>query len=196
MTESALWYATRATGVISLLLFTLVAVLGIATAGRAAPTAAARALVAGLHRSAALLALAFLAVHVVGAVADGYVDIGLFSVLVPFTSAYEPVWVGLGTVALDLLVAVALTSLLRTRVPARAWRLVHRTAYLMYPIAVLHGLGTGSDLGSGLYLGAALVSVAVVAVAAGWRLTRRSTPDRHARIAAAYDAGRVAAVSR
>ena len=141
MDPQILWYAGRATGAVSLVLFTAVLVVGILTAGRAGVAGLPRAGVQRLHRSLSLVAIVFLTVHIVTTIVDGYVDIGWWDVVVPFAAGYDPFWVGLGTVAVDLLVAIGITSALRRRLPLGVWRAVHLTAYAMWPIALLHGLG-------------------------------------------------------
>ena len=117
---------------------------------------------------------------------DGYVPIGLADAVVPFRSPYRPFWVGLGAVALDLLLAVLVTSALRHRIGYGSWRFVHWLAYLCWPVAVLHGLGTGSDASLGPVLAIdALCTAAVLAVVA-WRLaTGRSFGTRRRLIGAA-----------
>ena len=70
----------------------------------------------------------------------------LVDVVVPFVGAYRPFWLGLGALALDLLAALIVTSLLRARIGLRAWRAVHWVAYACWPVALVHGLGTGSDV--------------------------------------------------
>jgi DMSO/TMAO reductase YedYZ heme-binding membrane subunit len=138
---TTLWYLSRGTGVVSLLLLTAALVLGVAGPLRARP----RVLLAGLHRNIPLLAIAFVAAHVLTTVADGYAPIGAKDAILPFLSPYRPVWLGLGTVAFDLLLALVLTSLLRARIGLRGWRAVHWLAYLSWPVALMHGLGTGTD---------------------------------------------------
>jgi sulfoxide reductase heme-binding subunit YedZ len=140
-----LWYATRGTGVVSLLLLTAIMCLGIAGARRLRTERWPRFLVVGLHRNLALLAVAFVALHVVTTVADGFAPIGLLDGLIPFASPYRPIWLGLGTVAFDLLLALVLTSLLRARLGYRSWRALHWCAYASWPIALVHSFGTGSD---------------------------------------------------
>lgn len=142
---SAYWYATRGTGVVALLLLSAGMVLGALGPVGWDSSRLPRFLVAGLHRSVTLLAVAFVAVHVVTTVADGFAPIGLQDAVLPFASPYRPVWLGLGAVAFDLLLALVVTSLLRRRLGLRAWRLVHWLAYAAWPVALIHGLGTGSD---------------------------------------------------
>jgi DMSO/TMAO reductase YedYZ heme-binding membrane subunit len=159
---TTLWYLSRGTGVVSLLLLTASVVLGVAGPLRARP----RVLLAGLHRNIPLLAIAFVAAHVITTVADGYAPIGVKDAIIPFLSPYRPVWLGLGTVAFDLLLAIVATSLLRARIGLRGWRMVHWLAYLSWPVAAMHGLGTGTDAKSGwlviLTAGCALAVAAAV----------------------------------
>lgn len=166
-----LWYLSRATGMVSVVLVTGTFVLGLLTTGRAAPIGAPAWVRASLHRTLSMILVVFLAVHVITAVIETYVDIGWLSVLVPFSSAYDPFWVGLGTLALDLLLAVVITSLLRRRIPLRTWRYVHLLAYAMWPLALLHGLGTSTSDG------VAMITITIGCAAAGgvaltWRLTK------------------------
>ena len=92
-----------------------------------------------------LLALVFIAVHVMAVAVDPFTHFGLTAVLVPFASHYRPVWMGLGIVALYLLLAVWVSSRLRRRIGHRLWRQIHVLAFAVYGAATLHGLGTGSD---------------------------------------------------
>jgi hypothetical protein len=166
----ALWYLTRATGLVSLGLLTLVMVLGVCQVERWTPSRWPRFVTAALHRNASLLAVLFLIVHILTAVLDPFAPISLASAVVPFASPYRTLWLGLGAVAFDLIIALVATSLLRERVGYRAWRVVHWGAYLCWPIAFLHGLGTGSDGRVNWVLGVDLVCLAAVLAAVMWRL--------------------------
>jgi sulfoxide reductase heme-binding subunit YedZ len=162
----ALWYLTRGTGTVALLLLTAGLVLGIAGPLRIGRP---RFLVAGLHRNVTLLAVVFVAVHVITTVADAFAPIGLVDAVLPFHSPYRPVWLGLGAVAFDLLLALIVTSLLRARLGIATWRAVHWLAYASWPVALLHSLGTGSDAHAGwlqLLAGACTVAVAAAVI---WR---------------------------
>lgn len=181
---SAYWYLTRGTGVVALLLLTTGVVLGVLTSTRWATPRWPRFVVSGLHRSVTLLALAFVAVHVLTTVLDGYTPIGLKDAVLPFASQYRPIWVGFGAVAFDLLLAVIVTSLLRARLGYRAWRLVHWLAYASWPVALVHALGTGSDVRAGWFGVLAFVSVASVVAAVLWRVLE-SHAAGSARLAAA-----------
>jgi len=146
--SKGVWYLMRSSGVVSLVLLTGVMVLGIATANRWRPGRAPRFVTAGLHRSIALLAVCFVAVHVVTAVVDPYAMVSAVAVVVPFVGAHKPLEIGLGALSVDLVVALIVTSLLRRRLGLRVWRGVHWLAYLAWPVALFHSLGIGSDTGT------------------------------------------------
>ncbi len=171
---TALWYLTRGTGAISLVLLTASVALGVANVRRARTSRVPRFVFEAVHRNVSLLAVTFLFVHIATALLDGFAPIRVVDVIVPFASAYRPLWLGLGAVAFDLLIAVTVTSLLRRRLGYRAWRATHWAAYASWPVALLHGLGTGSDVKTTwmLMLTAACVIVVLVAVlaraTAGW----------------------------
>jgi methionine sulfoxide reductase heme-binding subunit len=168
--DSLLWYTTRGAGVVSLLMLTAVAVLGVMTSLRLAPGAWPRFLLGSFHRNLALLAVAFLTVHVVTAVVDPFTNLGWMAALVPFSSGYRTFWLGLGAIALELLAAVVLTSLVRRWLGYGAWRTVHWLAYACWPVAMVHGLGTGTDSGSAWLRGLDAVCALAVAMAVGARL--------------------------
>jgi methionine sulfoxide reductase heme-binding subunit len=169
---TALWYASRATGVVSLVLLCAVMIIGILVNRQGRLPGLPRFAVLGLHRNLSLLAVAFVAVHVLTAVTDSYVSISLAAVVIPFVSAYEPLWMGLGAVALDLMAAVIVTSLLRRHIGRGVWRAVHWLAYASFPVAVVHGIYSSHDLQRGPLLYLTLACIAAVLGALGWRLVQ------------------------
>lgn len=164
------WYLMRATGIVSLLLLTLVVALGVATSTRYRPRGLPLYVTTTVHRNASLLAVVFLAIHVTSVLVDPQASVQPTALLLPFTSHWSPFWVGLGTVALDLVAALVVTSLARRRLPHRLWRGIHWVAYAAWPLALLHGLGAGSDSATGWLRGVAIVCVAAVAASVGWRV--------------------------
>jgi sulfoxide reductase heme-binding subunit YedZ len=141
----ALWYTTRATGVVALVLLTITVVLGIVGVSRFESTRWPRLVTALLHKNISLLVTVFLGVHITTTLLDSFVKISPVAAIVPFASSYRPFWLGLGAIAFDLILALIATSLLRSRLSYRAWRAVHVMAYASWPIALWHGLGTGTD---------------------------------------------------
>jgi predicted ferric reductase len=176
---SATWMLTRASGAVSLLLLTAVFALGIADVARWRSRAWPRFAVDALHRNLALMALAFLALHVLTTVLDRFVHIGLLAAVVPFSNSYRGgFWLGLGAVAFDLFLALIATSLLRRRIGVRAWRAVHWAAYACWPVALLHAVGTGTDASQPWMLGLALGCTAVIGAAVIARLTHGESGGR------------------
>jgi len=165
-----LWFLTRGTGVVALLLLTAGIVSGVAGSTRWSREHWPRFLVAGLHRYLTLASVVFVAVHVVTAVLDSFAPISLLDAVIPFRSPYRPVWLGLGAVAFDLLLALIITSLLRARIGFKGWRVVHWFAYISWPIALLHSLGTGSDARSSWLQLLAIGCTGAVAAAVLWRV--------------------------
>ena len=176
---SAYWYLTRSTGAVALVLLTLAIALGVVDVRRWSTPRWPRFVVDSLHRNVSLLAMAFLALHVLTSVLDSFAPISLLDAFVPFAGSYRPFWLGLGAVALDLLVAVTITSLLRQRLGYSSWRLIHWLTYASWPIALLHGLGTGSDVKATWLLGLSVACLLVVLAAvlvrvvSGWPENRR-----------------------
>lgn len=182
MPDQIFWFATRGSGVVSLLLSTAVACLGLLIVIRWAGPGWPRFLTAELHRRIALLSIIFLALHIVTAIVDPFTSLGVIAAIVPLASSYRPVAVALGVISVDLTIAVIVTSLLRERIGHRLWRAVHWLAYAAWPLAVLHSLTAGSDAFAPWML--ALTGLCVLAVVGSlvWRIAvggpiRATLPD-------------------
>ncbi|WP_432476275.1 ferric reductase-like transmembrane domain-containing protein [Nocardioides sp. GXQ0305] len=177
MTEGPLlWFLNRSTGLVALVLLTAATVLGVLALGGRPGTRVPRFVVQSVHRNVALLAVVTVAVHVLSSVVDEFVDIRWWHALVPFTGDHERVWLGLGAVAVDLLLVVTVTSLLRHRMRRRTWHALHLSVYPLWLTSILHGAGMGTDLGAGLWW-VTLCCAAAVAAAVAWRLVRASKTE-------------------
>ena len=165
-----MWYASRATGVVSLLLMTAVVLIGLLVTRQGRLPGLPRFAVTGLHRNMSLIAVVFVVLHVLTAVADGYVTIPLTAAIIPLTSGYERLWLGLGAVSLDLTLAMIVTSLLRRHLSRRVWRAVHLLAYLSWPVAWLHSLGASKDLQHGWLFVMTVACAVAVGAAVMWRV--------------------------
>jgi predicted ferric reductase len=176
--SQALWYLTRGSGIVALLLLTAAVVAGLTTSARWSARRWPRFVVENLHRNVSLLSVIFLAVHISSAVLDSYVSISWIDAVIPFIGSYRPLWLGLGAVALDCFLAVAATSMLRARIGYRTWRKVHWLAYGCWGVALMHGLGIGSDSRQIWMLGLDAAAVAAVAVAVVWRIAASRRPVR------------------
>jgi methionine sulfoxide reductase heme-binding subunit len=171
--SAALWYVGRGTGVASLLMLTIVVALGIATRSGRAILGLPRFAVAAVHRTASLTAVVLLLIHVGTLYFDPYAQLRLVDFVLPFAGAYRPFWLGLGTLGLDLIAALVVTSLLRHRIGRRTWRAVHWLAYLSWPVAMSHALGNGTDNGTWWLRGLAAACTLAVLGAVGWRVSER-----------------------
>lgn len=180
---SPFWYLTRGAGTVAMLLLTASVVLGILDFSRWRTDTWPRFVTDALHRNVSMLALVMIAIHVITAVADGFAPIGLQDAIIPFLSPYRPLWLGLGAIAFDLLLAVAVTSVLRRHVGYRAWRIVHWGSYGCWPLALVHGLGTGSDTASAWMLLLSVGCLAAVLLAFGWRVTATAPGSAGRRLA-------------
>ena len=175
--STPLWYTTRATGLVAMVLLTAAMATGLLTSVRFEHRNWPRFVTLGLHRNLSLLALAFTVLHVLTTVLDNFVSIPVVDAFIPFIGTYRPFWLGLGAIAFDLMLALIGTSLVRSRLGLRSWRLVHWTAYACWPVAVIHGLGTGTDTPVRWVLALTVACVLVIVVLTLWRLAL-SWPQR------------------
>jgi DMSO/TMAO reductase YedYZ heme-binding membrane subunit len=166
----ALWYLTRSTGLVALVLLTATVVIGVVASVGWTTERWPRFLSQNLHRNLSLFCVAFVAVHVITTVTDAYVPIGFADAFIPLLAPYRPVWIGLGALAFDVLLVVMATSAIRHRIGYASWRFVHWLAYLCWPIAMVHGLGSGSDSRLAPVLILDAVCTAAVLAAVIWRL--------------------------
>ncbi|HSZ14660.1 MAG TPA: ferric reductase-like transmembrane domain-containing protein [Solirubrobacteraceae bacterium] len=163
---SAYWYLTRSTGAVALVLLTFAIVLGVVDVERWSTPRWPRFVLDTLHRNVALLAMAFLVAHILTSVLDSFASISIVDAFIPFVGSYRPFWLGLGAVSFDLIVAVIATSLLRARMGFSTWRAVHWLTYASWPIALVHGFGTGSDASTAWLLIVSVICTALVVAAA------------------------------
>ncbi len=183
-----LWYTTRATGLVGMLLLTATVVLGLLTARRVSGPGWPRFVQQDLHRRISILAVCFLGIHILTSVVDTYVHIGWIAVVIPFTSSYQRFFVGLGAISLDLLLAVFVSSLVRSRIGPRTWRALHWLAYISWPVAIAHGIGSGTDIKLTWVDGLVGACCLAVVATAAWRFappfSRRRTHAPTAQLAA------------
>jgi len=172
-----LWNVSRALGLVALLLLSVVLALGAlhnTTLSRAATQALPRFVVVALHRNLALITVVFVALHVVTVLVTPYLPLRWYHLVVPGTASFNPWPVGLGAVALDLLLAVVISSGLRRYLSKRVWLVVHWSAYVCFPVAVAHAVVNASFRGGTWWtLVVPLVSTGLVIAALWHRRARR-----------------------
>lgn len=176
--DRLLWFLNRGTGVILLVLMTLSVALGVASTVRTTSTRWPRFVTQALHRNLSLLTVALLVAHVAAAVIDDFVDIRWYDAVVPFGANYDPFWLALGTLSLDLTVVVVATSLLRHRFGLRSWRAIHLSTYAGWALGLVHGFGIGTDHRTVWSVAVTAGCVGLVAGAAAVRLSTRGAYEQ------------------
>jgi DMSO/TMAO reductase YedYZ heme-binding membrane subunit len=182
--STALWYFTRSAGLVALIALTASIVVGVVASIGWTTERWPRFLSQSVHRNLSLFCLGLVAIHIVTTVGDGYVPIGFLDAFIPFRSPYRPIWIGLGALTLDLMIAVLITSALRHRIGFQSWRFVHWLAYLCWPIALFHGLGSGTDAPLPVVMAVNATCAAAVLAAVACRLISGRTFSVRQRTAA------------
>jgi methionine sulfoxide reductase heme-binding subunit len=146
--EYAWWLASRASGIVALVLIALSVAIGLAMAAKAFRKPGLPRVLIAVHEHAALAALVAIAVHGITLLGDHWLDPGILGITVPFVIDHEPVFTGLGIIGGYLAAILGLTFYLRRRIGARRWRNLHRLTPVVYVLGVIHTIGSGSDAGT------------------------------------------------
>lgn len=155
--EYGWWLASRASGIVALVLIALSVTIGLAMAAKAIRGPGQRRALIAVHEHAALAALVAIAVHGITLLGDGFLDPGIGGIVVPFTLDHEPVFTGLGAIGGYLAAILGLTFYVRRRIGTRRWRTLHRLTPVVYVLGVVHTVGSGTDAGTA-WLTAVLVA--------------------------------------
>jgi DMSO/TMAO reductase YedYZ heme-binding membrane subunit len=175
MNDQIWWLVARSSGIVSWGLLSAAVILGLLLSSRVGGKRPPPAWLLDLHRMLGGLAVAFVAVHLAGLWLDDFVQFGIVDLLVPFASDWRPVAVAFGVVALYLLVAVQVSSLMMKRLPTRLWRWIHYSSYLLFWMAAVHGAAAGTDAGHPAYVAGSVFSIGAVLFLTVYRLL---TPRR------------------
>jgi len=162
VSSQVLWYSARAAGIVAWALAAASVIWGLVVSTRAVAPRPKPAWWFDLHRFLGGAAVVFTGVHVVSILLDSYVHFGPVNVLVPLTGSWHPVAVAWGIVAMYLLLAVEVTSLLRSRMPRRLWRGVHFATFGLYLVATVHAPSAGTDAWAAPFTLAVLMSLLAV----------------------------------
>lgn len=189
MDERTWWYLSRASGMVAWFVLATSMILGILLATKLLGSQKRPAWLLDLHRWIGGLALTFTAIHLGALVADSYVSFNVVDLLVPMASSWKPLPVAFGVISLWVLLAVQVSSLMMKRLPRPWWRRVHRTSYLLFWTATIHGATAGTDATATLYRGSVVVIVALLVLGTTYRLLTR----RGSRTTTAVSVGRRAA---
>jgi methionine sulfoxide reductase heme-binding subunit len=173
------WYAARAGGVAAYVLLTTVVALGLAMSGKKRLERWPRFALEDVHRVGGLLVGSFIVIHVATVAIDAYLPFSLASLAIPLTSRYRPLWIGLGIIAAELLLALAITNHYRNRsLDYRLWRRAHYLNFIVWSAATLHGMGSGTDRSTPWLLSVYIAATASICGLTAWRVLRhRGTPQ-------------------
>jgi sulfoxide reductase heme-binding subunit YedZ len=188
------WYAARGAGILAYVVLSFVVVLGATMAGKKTFARWPKFAVEDVHRFAGLLVGTFVSIHIVTIAIDSYLPFSLTSLVVPLTSRYRPLWIALGVVAAELLLALAITNHYRRSISYRFWRNAHYVNFVVWTAATLHGLGSGTDRSSPWFLALFGVATGAVVAAVGASLARRRLARPAWPVALALGAGALALV--
>jgi predicted ferric reductase len=186
------WLLSRSAGVVAWALVVASCTWGVLLATRALARRGVRrpspAWIFSIHRYLGALAVVFTAIHVLAILFDPFVSFSVVDVLVPFSASWEPLAIAIGIVAMYLLLAIEITSLLRDRMPVRVWRSIHVLAYALLALTTVHALMAGTDAKALVPTAAGVVISCAVVFGCGiaWGVRRdRSRPLRLPRVTVA-----------
>jgi sulfoxide reductase heme-binding subunit YedZ len=174
VTDHTFWFLTRASGLLAYVLLFGALSLGLSMTGDLLEGRVRRYRVYDLHRFLSLLALAVLLFHALIVLPDDYIGFSLAELLLPFASPYEPLYMGLGALSLYITALIVASFYAIHRIGYRTWRLLHYTTGLAFVLALVHGIGAGTDTAAAwvryLYAGTGVVAFNL----AVWRLLKGS----------------------
>jgi DMSO/TMAO reductase YedYZ heme-binding membrane subunit len=173
------WYVTRASGVVAYALLAGATLWGLALSTKVHGKRPPRPWMLDVHRMMGALALTLTVMHVLSILLDGFVEYGAVDVLVPFAVGWKPLAVAAGIVAMYLLLAVEVTSLLRKQISNRTWRRVHYLSFVVFVLSSAHFVTAGTDAASPVTVGIVVTAVGAVVALTGYRIhkvIRATTP--------------------
>lgn len=141
----AYWYLSRGSAFVALSLLWLSMALGLLITNKMARTWPGVPVSFALHEFISILGLGFALFHALILLGDRYIGYTLAQVLVPFSSSYQPFWVGIGQVGFYAMLIITLSFYVRSRIGQKTWRSLHYVSFIMYLVALLHGIAAGSD---------------------------------------------------
>ncbi|MEZ5379190.1 MAG: ferric reductase-like transmembrane domain-containing protein [Acidimicrobiales bacterium] len=163
MNEQLWWFVARSGGIVAWALVTLSVCWGLFISTKAVAKASQPAHLLNLHRFLGGLSVVFTAIHVAGLMLDSYVQFRWMDILVPWAASWKPTAVAWGVIAMYLLVAVEVTSLLMKRLPRTVWRQIHRSSFALYILSTIHGIQAGTDATNPIYRMLMTASINIVA---------------------------------
>lgn len=160
--NETLWYVARGGGLVSLALLAVSVALGLVLGARLPLPGLPRPSVIEVHRFASMLAMVFAAVHVLALLLDADSGVSPLGAVVPFVDDVAPLGTAMGILALQMAVAVWVSTRLRRRIGHAWWRAIHRLTYAVFALGLLHGVLAGTDTGGPVATAVHLGALALV----------------------------------
>jgi methionine sulfoxide reductase heme-binding subunit len=159
--DQLLWVLARVAGLGSYAALAVALVTGIALRTAVLDWLASNRVLRSLHEYTTVLWIPLAFMHLVSLVLDSTARIGVLDLVLPFHSSYGTIAIGLGALAVDLLLVVTVTSLLKRHIKPDLWKWLHRLAYAAFALIFVHAVLSGTDFSD------PVVSAISWAVAAG-----------------------------
>ncbi len=172
--SKAYWFISRSSGVLAYTLLTLGVMWGLVQSGAILRPTIPPPLALGLHSLLNWTSLAMAALHALILLGDNYIKLTLADVVIPFTSPYRPLLVGLGVLALYLMLLLALSFYTRRQLGQKTFRTLHYASYLTYLLVTWHSLGAGSD--THLLWPLYVLSLGAISFLTLWRIANTRRP--------------------
>ena len=144
-THQVFWFASRAFGIVAMLLLGVSVAVGLAMSGRLAHRPGLPAKLKHFHESATLVTLGLIVAHGGLLLFDSYLRPGLAGITLPFALSYRPLFTGVGIIAGWLAAILGLSFYARKRIGVKTWRFMHRFTIVVYLLALVHVIGSGTD---------------------------------------------------
>ncbi len=177
------WYIARSSGIVSWILLTASVIWGLILSARILNRSTAPGWLLDLHRFLGASSIVLTGIHLLALVGDNYLHIGWSETFVPMASTYRPGPVAWGVVAFYMLIAVELTSLVKSRIPRKLWKMTHYLSFPLFVATTVHGLLSGTDTDVRQYEWVTVGGVSIVMVMLIVRII--ATRDKKARQSAA-----------
>jgi len=174
------WIASRASGLLALVLVTISIALGLAMAGKVMRRPGLSRKLMAIHEHTAVAGIVAIAVHGITLLGDPWLNPGPSGIAVPFTMSFRPLWTGLGIVTGYLAALLGLSFYFRRRIGAKLWRKAHRATVIVYLLGLLHAFGSGSDASAPWFRWWALLTTPPIAGLFVYRLVSHRKPRQRA----------------
>lgn len=170
------WIASRASGLLALVLVTVSVALGLIMAGKVMRRPGLSRKLMAIHEHTAVAGIVAIAVHGITLLGDPWLNPGPTGIAIPFAMSFRPLWTGLGIVGGYLAALLGLSFYFRKRIGAKLWRKAHRATVVVYVLGLMHAFGSGTDASTPWFRWWALLTAPPIAGLFVYRLVSHRKP--------------------